>query len=128
MWPYVKCYPAFTHKNRRATKTTTTTLKTNQIPYRFFKIWKTIFCGCDNVISILPSIYKVVQIWPGLIVCKQVTVCPGHIWTTLYNLYHTVYSVRKEQCSNVKCIYNSFCQFSSNFARFFTSVSNFTCL
>jgi hypothetical protein len=30
--------------------------------------------------------YKVVQIWPGLIVCKQVTVCPGHIWTTLYVL------------------------------------------
>jgi hypothetical protein len=28
--------------------------------------------------------YKVVQIWPGLIACKQVTVCPGHIWTTLY--------------------------------------------
>jgi hypothetical protein len=28
--------------------------------------------------------YKVVQIWPGLIVCKEVTVCPGHIWTTLY--------------------------------------------
>jgi hypothetical protein len=26
----------------------------------------------------------VVQIWPGLIVCKQVTACPGHIWTTLY--------------------------------------------
>jgi hypothetical protein len=23
--------------------------------------------------------YKVVQIWPGLFVCKQVTVCPGHI-------------------------------------------------
>jgi hypothetical protein len=32
-------------------------------------------------------LYKVVQIWPGLIVCKQVTVCPGHIWTTLY--FHT---------------------------------------
>jgi hypothetical protein len=31
--------------------------------------------------------YKVVQIWPGLIVCKQVTVCPGHIWTTLYMFY-----------------------------------------
>jgi hypothetical protein len=30
--------------------------------------------------------YKVVQIWPGLFVCKQVTVCPGHIWTTLYIL------------------------------------------
>jgi hypothetical protein len=28
--------------------------------------------------------YKVAQIWPGLIVCKQVTVCPGHILTTLY--------------------------------------------
>ena len=28
--------------------------------------------------------YKVVQIWPGLFVCKQVTVFPGHIWTTLY--------------------------------------------
>jgi hypothetical protein len=30
--------------------------------------------------------YKVVQIWPGLFVCKQVTVCSGHIWTTLYIL------------------------------------------
>jgi hypothetical protein len=28
----------------------------------------------------------VVQIWPGLFVCKQVTVCPGYIWTTLYIL------------------------------------------
>jgi hypothetical protein len=26
------------------------------------------------------SKYNVVQIWPGLIVCKQVTVCPGHIF------------------------------------------------
>jgi hypothetical protein len=33
------------------------------------------------------NIYKVVQIWPGLFVCKQVTVCPGHIWTTLYVEY-----------------------------------------
>ena len=23
-----------------------------------------------------------VQIWPGRFVCKEVTVCPGHIWTT----------------------------------------------
>jgi hypothetical protein len=30
------------------------------------------------------SEYKVVQIWSGRFVCKQVTVCPGHIWTTLY--------------------------------------------
>jgi hypothetical protein len=27
---------------------------------------------------------KVVQIWPGRFVCKQVTVCPGPLWTTLY--------------------------------------------
>jgi hypothetical protein len=31
-------------------------------------------------------LYKVVNIWPGLFVCIQVTVCPGHIWTTLYYL------------------------------------------
>jgi hypothetical protein len=35
-----------------------------------------------------PFTYKVFQIWPGLIVCKLVTVCPGHIWTTLYK--HTL--------------------------------------
>jgi hypothetical protein len=35
-------------------------------------------------VSMLRYTYKVVQIWPGLFVCKQVTVCPGHIWTTLY--------------------------------------------
>jgi hypothetical protein len=29
-------------------------------------------------------LYKVVQIWPGQFVCKQVTVCPSHIWTTFY--------------------------------------------
>jgi hypothetical protein len=48
--------------------------------------------------------YKVVQIWPGLIVCKQVTVCPGHIWTTLY--IQTVAEIISEcsyqaQCMNV---------------------------
>jgi hypothetical protein len=32
-------------------------------------------------------IYKMVRIWPGRFVCKQVTVCPGHIGTTLYNFY-----------------------------------------
>jgi hypothetical protein len=35
--------------------------------------------------NFVPKIlYKVVQIWPGLFVCKQVTVCPSHIWATLY--------------------------------------------
>jgi len=29
-------------------------------------------------------IYKVVQIWPGLFVCKSGDISPGHIWTTLY--------------------------------------------
>ena len=43
---------------------------------------------------LLDAIYKVVQIWPGLIVCKQVTVSPGHIWTTLYNSsYHVLNGV-----------------------------------
>jgi hypothetical protein len=36
--------------------------------------------------------YKVVQIWPGLFVYKQVTVCPGHIWTTLY-FFFTVWTL-----------------------------------
>jgi hypothetical protein len=36
------------------------------------------------------GLYKVVQIRPGLFVCKQVTVCPGHIRTTLYKLHSTV--------------------------------------
>ena len=45
------------------------------------------------------SKYKVVQIWPGRFVCKQVTVFPGHIWTTLYMYipcvagYHGLYRV-----------------------------------
>ena len=47
-------------------------------------------CACrarvHTYISLL--IHKVVQIWPGLFVYKQVTVCPGHIWTTLYSMKH----------------------------------------
>jgi hypothetical protein len=44
--------------------------------------------------------YMVVQIWPGLFVCKQVTVCPGHIWTTLCNVtssrvHETIVAVEK---------------------------------
>jgi hypothetical protein len=42
------------------------------------------------------SLYKVVQIWPGRFVCKQVTVCPGHIWTTLYYYMHWDQSVTKK--------------------------------
>jgi hypothetical protein len=37
-----------------------------------------------GIITLRRQKYEVVQIWPGLFVCKQVTVCPGHIWTTLY--------------------------------------------
>jgi hypothetical protein len=37
--------------------------------------------------------YKVVQIWPGRFVCKQVTVCPDHILTTLYK-----YSAEETEC------------------------------
>jgi hypothetical protein len=43
--------------------------------------------------------YKLVEIWPGLFVCKQVTVCPGHIWTTLYlqlRLYSNIQEVGRD--------------------------------
>jgi hypothetical protein len=43
--------------------------------------WK---CVLTVYLLLLNEEYKVVQIWPVLIVYKQVTVCPGHIWTTLY--------------------------------------------
>jgi hypothetical protein len=43
-----------------------------------------------RAIYIYIYIHKVVQIWPGLFVCKQVTVFPGHIWTTLY-IYMYIY-------------------------------------
>jgi hypothetical protein len=48
--------------------------------------------------------YKMVQIWPGLFVCKQVIVCPGHIWTTLYLFtafmaeYQRVYHFQQNAC------------------------------
>jgi hypothetical protein len=45
----------------------------------------------EAVSTVRLGMYKVVQIWPGLIVCKQVTVCPGHILTTLYVRNAAVY-------------------------------------
>jgi hypothetical protein len=41
--------------------------------------------GFANALS--PSIYKVVQIWPGQTVTCLHTNSPGHIWTTLYFPY-----------------------------------------
>ena len=51
-----------------------------------FEVFTTVLLKISVFWDVLPYgvIYKVVQIWPGLFVCKQVTVCPGHIWTTLY--------------------------------------------
>jgi hypothetical protein len=46
----------------------------------------------------------VVQIWLGLIVCKQVTVCPGHIWTTLYykcSVYKPSVFTRNFSCEDI---------------------------
>jgi hypothetical protein len=40
--------------------------------------------GQARVLFFKQALYKVVQIWAGLIVCKQVTVFPGLIWITLY--------------------------------------------
>jgi hypothetical protein len=48
--------------------------------------------------ELMPLIYKVVQIWPGWFVCKQVTVCPGHIWTTLYIVSSSSYIVSSSSC------------------------------
>jgi hypothetical protein len=49
-------------------------------------------CNCSFYCRTCFCIYKVVQMWPGLFVCKQVTVCPDHIWTTLYyNLLYFIY-------------------------------------
>jgi hypothetical protein len=54
------------------------TLQNTSLNFRSWKTWKIWRTSWPPVIN------KVVQIWPGLFVCKQVTVCPGHIWTTLY--------------------------------------------
>jgi hypothetical protein len=52
-----------------------------EIRYKEYQIMLT----SEKLNNLIPIIlYKVVQIWPGLIVCKLVTVRPGHIWTTLY--------------------------------------------
>ena len=75
------------------------------VMYRFRKClqWlskpmKNIYSICSNSDSCPgPPKYKVVQIWPGRFVCKQVTVCPGHIWTTLYK-------------ANVQIITPQFCE------------------
>ena len=65
---------------------------TNQLQTRLnFDTTLIPLCRCTNVVI---RFYKVVQIWPGLIVCKQVTVCPGHIWTTLY--YVNIRTVRSQ--------------------------------
>jgi len=45
--------------------------------------------------------YKVFQIWPGLIVYSLHTKSPGHIWTTLYNsnmAVHKVVCVKRSGC------------------------------
>jgi len=48
------------------------------------------FCGCWTGQDVKEEVwtnlmYKVVQIWPGLFVCKSGDISPGHIWTILYN-------------------------------------------
>jgi hypothetical protein len=60
--------------------------------------WFILYCFLKFLSSLESNInakYKVVQIWPGLFVCKQVTVCPGHIWTTLYIILFLIYITRQ---------------------------------
>jgi hypothetical protein len=52
--------------------------------------WNHYTCIFTKLIKLLPM-YKVVKIWPGRFVCKQVIVCPGHIWTTLYDKHRHVF-------------------------------------
>jgi hypothetical protein len=70
--------------------------------------------------SFLLLIYKVVQIWPGLILCKQVTVCPGHIWTTLF--FHTFFFLN---LFRFFLYYLVFLIHSCSFAAIFFSSSSF---
>jgi hypothetical protein len=48
--------------------------------------------------------YKVVQIWPGLFVCKQVTVCPSRILSTLYMVMSP--GQHAEQNHNIRQVIN----------------------
>jgi hypothetical protein len=60
-------------------------------------VWMYVYVyECMNVFM-----YKVVQIWPGWFVCKQVTVCPGHIWTTLYVYMNELMNERVYVCMYV---------------------------
>jgi hypothetical protein len=67
---------ALFHRSYKPCMTITTFVSVNQ------NIW--IWRGAAQMVRYAVFKYKVVQIWPGRFVCKQVTVCPGHIWTTLY--------------------------------------------
>jgi hypothetical protein len=62
------------------------------------------------------SKYKVVQIWPGQFVCKQVTVCPGHIWTTLYLVIIFITFIR-QHLSFKEITWLMWCQMHSLFIR-----------
>jgi hypothetical protein len=65
-------------------------------------IQRHIIKACVGVVVLLQALkplYKVVQIWPELFVCKQVTVCPGHIWTTFVLDGDKQSSLRKRSCA-----------------------------
>jgi hypothetical protein len=44
---------------------------------------QTKFC-CVSIADVLYFMYKVVQIWPGLVRLVYTQISPGHIWITLY--------------------------------------------
>ena len=55
----------------------------NVILFQTWNACRSTLCGVLVVSGLVfwLGMYKVVQIWPGLIVCKQVTVCPGLPYT-----------------------------------------------
>ena len=66
-----------------------------------------LFLGLPLDLVVPKFIYKVVQIWPGLFVCKQAGYSPGHIWTTLYiipfwEFYFLPFSVHAQ--TNIICL------------------------
>jgi hypothetical protein len=59
-------------------------MKKQRLLLVFHSVYPVFIAAFYHIPGVRVIIYKVVQIWPGLFVCKQVTVYPGHIWTTLY--------------------------------------------
>ena len=58
-----------------------------------------------ETVSIYDTIYKVVQIWPGLFTLVYIQISPGHIWTTLYlRKFQSLGKCHNESMSKAACL------------------------